>query len=452
MANLIVVISGTIYLVIIFVALIYFFGTKTGSRKVKTKRKIADDFERPFVSIIIPTYNEERNIKKCIDSLKKLNYPNYEIILSDGGSTDKTIEIARLKLENVVVDYNVPFGWIGKNWGCHLGYKKAKGEYLLFVDADTVHKPDSLIHFIKIAIERDAALLSLFPFQILEKWWESINIFIYFASMLTYGGRNSVNNPNKPNSYTASGQYMLFKRADYEAFGGHKSLKGSIVEDLALARVVKTKLGRLTYIDGTDLVTTRMYPDSAKQCWKGWMKALFPGTKLTQPRRITGATIFILWGLFAPTIIALMAVYATWPYILASSISYVIFSIILFTYWNGKGKHMWLSYILHPIGVLVFCIMLGVSAVNISIKKTATWRGREYVPDLYAGSQYEEKDNLVGDTNRLAQLETDKEIELDDQIQSFTYAKQKLPKKPSETKPAKDIFKSSSKTVSNKRK
>ena len=118
--------------------------------------------------------------------------------------------------------------------------------------SNLVHTPKSLTHFIKIAIERDAALLSVFPFQILENWWESINIFIYFASMLTYGGRNSVNNPKKPNSYTASGQYMLFKREDYESFGGHKSLKGSIVEDLALARIVKTRIGRLTFIDGTD--------------------------------------------------------------------------------------------------------------------------------------------------------------------------------------------------------
>ncbi|MHA1737772.1 MAG: glycosyltransferase [Candidatus Heimdallarchaeota archaeon] len=434
MVNLIVAISGSIYLVIILVALIYYFGTASGSRKVKNTRVLTDDFERPFVSIIVPTYNEERNIVKCLDSLKKLNYPNYEIIISDGGSTDKTIEIAQSKIDKVVIDYNVPPGWIGKNWGCYLGYKEAKGEYLLFVDADTVHKPESLDHFIKIAIERDSALLSLFPYQILEKWWESINTFIYFASMLTYGGRNSVNNPDKPNSYTASGQYMLFKRADYEVFGGHESLKGSIVEDLALARTVKTKLRRLTYIDGTDLVTTRMYPDSAKQCWNGWMKALFPGTKLTQPRRITGATIFVLWGLFAPTVIALMSVYATWPYIVASVISYIIFAIILFVYWNGKGKHMPLSYVFHPIGVLIFCLMLGISGVTIHIKKTATWRGREYVPDLYVGSQYEERDLIVGDTNRIAQLDTDKEIELDDQIHSFTYAKQKLPKKESKVK------------------
>ncbi|MHA1170559.1 MAG: glycosyltransferase [Candidatus Heimdallarchaeota archaeon] len=374
--------------------------------------------------MIVPTYNEERNIALCLQSLKELNYSRYEIIVSDGGSTDRTVEMAKSFVDKVVVDKVVPPGWVGKNWGCHLGYKEAKGDYLLFVDADTEHTPESLKHFIKVAMERNAALVSVFPFQRIKSWWESINPVFYFASNLTYGGRNSVNNPDKQKSYTASGQYMLFNRKDYEAFGGHEALKGSIVEDLALARTVKKKLRRLFFIDGSKLVYTRMYPDSPKQCWDGWKKCLFPGTKLTPPKQITGALLWFLWGMFAPIALALTIrfyllnpVGLQWLYILFASILYVVCGLSVFIYWNKKGAHQWVTYTFYPLVFFMFCFLLGYSALELSITKKTTWRGREYEPDLFVGTRYRNGEQFVDD-NRLAQLETDVEVELNEQINS----------------------------------
>jgi chlorobactene glucosyltransferase len=94
------------------------------------------------VSVIVPAYNEENNIRKCLKSLKALDYPNFEIILVDGGSTDKTVEVCSKLLDpdNIIVSDGLPEGWIGKSWACHLGQQKAKGEVLLFTDAVTEHK------------------------------------------------------------------------------------------------------------------------------------------------------------------------------------------------------------------------------------------------------------------------------------------------------------------------
>ncbi|MBN1331003.1 MAG: glycosyltransferase [Candidatus Heimdallarchaeota archaeon] len=428
--NLFLTIGGSIYLLIVLFALFYYFSAMSGKNKILPRTPIDDNFTEPFVSIIVPTYNEERNIAICLQSLKNLNYSNYEIIVSDGGSTDKTIDIAESMVSRVVVDETLPTGWIGKNWGCHLGYLHARGEYLLFVDADTEHTPESLKFFMKIALERNTALLSVFPYQRLQHWWESINPVFYFASNLTYGGRNSVNDPRKPNSHTASGQYMLFKRIDYEAFGGHEYLKGSIVEDLALARVVKQKHKRLFFIDGTKLIYTRMYPESPKQCWEGWKKCLFPGTKLTQPRRITGALMWFLWGLISPVAIGLTAAYAPWYYLMISCFLHVFCITAVFLYWNKKGTHLVITYLLFPLVDIVFCLLLAVSALQIVISKKMTWRGREYTPDLFAGSIiYTNNNNFVGDTTRLAQLNTDIEIELDDQIYSHVFTVQKVANK-----------------------
>jgi len=428
--NLFLMISGSLYILIILFALFYYFSAMSRKKNVLQIKNLEEDFEEPFVSIIVPTYNEERNIAVCLQSLKNLNYSNYEIIVSDGGSTDRTIEIAEALVDKVIIDKNVPRGWIGKNWGCHLGYKAAaKGDYLLFVDADTEHTPDSLRYFVRMSMERDAALLSVFPYQRLKNWWEAINPLFYFASNLTVGGTNSVNDPSKPNSHTASGQYMLFQRKDYEAIGGHEHIKGSIVEDLAFSRVVKIKTGRLFFINGTKLVYTRMYPDSPKQCYEGWKKCLFPGTKLTQPRRITGALMWILWGLLSPVAIVLSALYSPeWYYLLITSLLHVMSVSAFFIFWNKKGTHLLIAYLFFPLVNLAFCIMLLISALELVIKKKTTWRGREYEPDLFVASLYEKQEVLVGETNRMPQLDTDVEVELDDKIISESFGGFRLPK------------------------
>lgn len=421
--SIFLIIGGSVYLFIILFGLLYFIVSTSRSSKVLPRTPIEDDFKEPFVSIIVPTYNEEKNIANCLQTLKNLEYSNYELILSDGGSTDKTVEIAKKMIDKIIVDERLPNGWIGKNYGCHLGYKEAKGEYLLFVDADTKHTPISLNHFMKIALERNAALVSVFPFQRIKRWWEAINPVLYFASYLTYGGNNSVNDPRKKNSHTASGQYMLFKREDYEKIGGHEYLKGSIIEDLALSRRVKTKLGRLFFIDGSKLVTTRMYPDSPKQCWNGWKKCVFPGTKLTQPRRITGALMWFLWGLIAPVAIILTALYTPWYYLLIACFLYFLDAFAIFIYWNRKGTHQWVTYVFFPIVVFMFCIILGYSALELTISKKTTWRGREYEPDLFAGSLY-----VTNNNNGIGQLPTDVEIELDEQINGEQKEQVKLSK------------------------
>jgi len=426
--ELFLIISGSIYALIIFFALCYLFAAISGKKKILPRTPIQDDYKEPFVSIIVPTYNEERNIAICLQSLKNLNYTNYEIIVSDGGSTDKTIDIAESMVCKIVVDETVPDGWVGKNWGCHLGYLHAKGEYLLFVDADTEHTPDSLKHFMKIALERNTALLSVFPFQRLQRWWEGINPAFYFASFLTYGGRNSVNNPDKSNSYTASGQYMFFKRKDYEAIGGHEAIKGSIVEDLALARVVKKKLKRLFFIDGTKLVFTRMYPESAMQCWEGWKKCTYPGTKLVQPKRINGALLWFLWGIFAPVAIGLTAVYTKWYFLLIAVLLYVICIITVFIFWNQKGNHLLVTYLFLPLVDIAFCVVLAASAIELTISKKTTWRGREYTPDLFAGTKITNEELFVGNTNQMSQLQTDVENEFESDIFAQAVILQKVTK------------------------
>jgi glycosyltransferase involved in cell wall biosynthesis len=138
----------------------------------------------PFVSIVIPTLDEENNIGRCLDSILALDYPRTEIILVDGGSRDNTIQIAENYPIRIIVDPNLPEGWVGKTYGCHVAYLATKGDLLLFTDADTVHTPGSLKIAVSNLIGTESSLLSIYPYQICEKWYEYFISYFYQSVVL----------------------------------------------------------------------------------------------------------------------------------------------------------------------------------------------------------------------------------------------------------------------------
>ncbi|NHJ88080.1 MAG: glycosyltransferase [Asgard group archaeon] len=391
MESLWLLIVCSIYFALVLFSLLYYIIITVGK-----KDRISDQLLRalptePYVSIVVPTYNEEKNIQRCLTSLRQLNYSNFEIIVSDGGSTDKTIELARPLANQIVIDEKLPDNWIGKNYGCHLGYKASKGSILLFTDADTTHSPDSLRIAVSMLLEKKAGLLTIFPYQQLQKWWESIVPIHFFLSHFISGGPRRVNDPRRIHNYVALGQYMMFSREAYEKIGGHARLRGSIIEDYAFARVIKTELQSLYYLRTSKLVYTRMYPDSAKDCWYGFKKVLYAGIKLTPPRRIIFTLIYIFWGILSPVAITLAAIYGNSIYfIIAPPVTLGLLILTFVLVWTNKGRHFWITYLFFPILMLVFIISVIASMLELAVRKTTTWKGRKYKPDLTAGLEDEQ--------------------------------------------------------------
>ncbi|HUT79967.1 MAG TPA: glycosyltransferase [Candidatus Bathyarchaeia archaeon] len=386
MEKLWLLIVCSIYFALVFVSLLYYIIITVGKRDRISDQLLRSLATEPFVSIIVPTYNEEKNIQRCLTSLRQLNYSNFEIIVSDGGSKDNTISIARPLANQIIVDEKLPEDWIGKNYGCHLGYKAAKGSILLFTDADTTHSPDSLRIAVSMLLEKKAGLLTIFPYQQLQKWWESIVPIHFFLSHFVSGGPRQVNDPRRTHNYVALGQYMMFSREAYEKIGGHARLYRSIIEDYAFARVIKTELQSLYYLRSSKLVYTRMYPDSFMDCWNGFKKVLYAGIKLTPPRRIVFTLIYIFWGILSPVAIVLTAIYAESIYlIIAPPISLGLLILTFVLVWTNKGRHFWITYLFFPILMIVFIISVIASMVEMVVRKTTTWKGRKYTPDLNAG-------------------------------------------------------------------
>jgi len=228
---------------------------------------------RPTVSVIVPARNEQTCLGACLESLVAQTGVPFEMIVVDDHSTDRTREIAQSFSGVRVIDAGpLPEGWIGKNNAVTAGAREARGQWLLFTDADTVHLPGSLARALAEAKARQVDLLSYSPEQIVESFWEKAVMPVIFAELASAYRPSQVSDP-KSSSAAANGQYILIKRVTYDAIGGHAAIASSFLEDVALARAVKQSGKRIWFRYGGDQVRTRMY-QSFDQLREGWTKNL----------------------------------------------------------------------------------------------------------------------------------------------------------------------------------
>ncbi len=225
------------------------------------------------MSVIVPARNEEACLGSCLQSLVGQTGIRFEIIVVDDGSTDRTREIAEsFPGVRVISPGALPRGWSGKNNALVAGAKEARGEWFLFTDADTVHRPGSLAASVAEAHQQKAALLSYSPEQDVHGFWEKAVMPVIFAELASSYRPSDVNNPASA-AAAANGQYILISREAYEAVGGHAAVGSSLLEDVALARAVKASGRRIFFRYGGDAVRTRMYRSFA-QLKEGWTKNL----------------------------------------------------------------------------------------------------------------------------------------------------------------------------------
>lgn len=197
----------------------------------------------------------------------------FEVIVVDDGSTDRTRQIAESFANVRVIEAgSLPQGWTGKSHAAFTGAQQARGEWLLFTDADTVHKPGSLARGVAEAREHGAALLSYSPEQEVHGLAQRALMPLVFAELACQYKPREVCDPASATA-AANGQYLLISREAYEAIGGHSAVAGDLLEDVALARAVKRSGRKLRFRFGGDAVRTWMYRSFA-QMREGWTKNL----------------------------------------------------------------------------------------------------------------------------------------------------------------------------------
>ena len=246
----------------------------------------------PTISVIVPARNEEASLADCLQSLVAQTGLTFEIIVVDDHSTDRTRAIADIIPHSARHRSRpAPRGLDRQEQRRYRGARQARGEWLLFTDADTVHLPGSLAAALKEAQENGAELLSYSPEQIAVTFWEMATLPVVFAELARQYSPSKVSDPASPIA-AANGQYILIRRETYDAIGGHAAIADDILEDVALARAVKKSGRKIRFRYAADRVRTRMYRNY-RQLRDGWTKnlaLLFPN-----PGWLAAKTL-VLWA------------------------------------------------------------------------------------------------------------------------------------------------------------
>ena len=255
----------------------------------------SNEARAPEVSVIVPARNEEACLGACLESVVAQRGVEFEVIVVDDGSTDRTRAIAgSFPSVRVIEAGPLPRGWSGKSNAAMTGARAARGDWLLFTDADTVHAPGSLAHALAEAKQYGATLLSYSPRQELQGLLQRAVMPAIFAELArTYRPRD-VCDP-RSTSAAANGQYLLISRSAYDEIGGHAAVAHSLLEDVELARAVKNRGGTLRFRYGGDAVRTRMYRSFA-ELREGWTKnlvLLFPSPTALAASRLVEFTMVL---------------------------------------------------------------------------------------------------------------------------------------------------------------
>jgi glycosyltransferase involved in cell wall biosynthesis len=331
---------------------------------------------RPVVSVIVPARNEEACLAACLQSLVAQDAVPLEIIVVDDQSTDRTRAIAssfpRDRVQ-VIAAGEVPPGWTGKNNAVTTGSKAARGEWLLFTDADTIHRPGSLARSLEEANSQHAALLSYSPEQIVKGFWEKAVMPVIFAELAASFRPSQVSDPNSP-AAAANGQYILITREAYDAVGGHAAIAASLLEDVALARAVKRSGRKIFFRYGGGAVQTRMYRSFA-QLREGWTKnlaLLFP-----TPARLAAlrAIEFILIVASVATSLAAAVRGHREPAALAAMLAIIVYA--LFLKRIRRAHFAWDANLLGLLGLPIFSYLL-LRSKAAHANGSVRWKGREY--------------------------------------------------------------------------
>jgi glycosyltransferase involved in cell wall biosynthesis len=334
--------------------------------------------ERPMVSVIVPARNEEVCLGRCLESLVAQTGVDFEIIVVDDGSADRTREIAEsFPGVRVVNPGSLPPGWSGKNNAIVAAAATARGEWLLFTDADTVHRVGSLERALAEAQQRRAALLSYSPEQEVHGFWEKAVMPVIFAELASVYRPSEVSDPASP-AAAANGQYILASREAYDAVGGHAAVATSLLEDVALARAVKASGRRIFFRYGGDAVRTRMYRSFA-QLREGWIKNLALLFRSPVRLAVLRFTEFVL--IVGSAVVAfLMELRGRTVASVAVGVFTVTLAAMLLQRIR-KAHFSWDANVLALIGLPIFSYLLLRSKAAYQ-KGTISWKGRQYAGSL----------------------------------------------------------------------
>ncbi len=330
----------------------------------------------PSVGVVIAARNEEEDLGPCLDDLLAQDYPGLDIVVVDGGSSDRTREVARARAPRVrlLEEPPLPPGWVGKSWACETGQKEVRGDWILFADADIRAAPSALRAALEWGQEEKADLVTLAPRFETGSFWERVILPFYAQMVLTYFRTPRVNRPDS-RAAMANGQFTLVRRAGYEAVGGHRAVRTAVLEDVALARRYRSAGRTMRVAWAPDLLSTRMYRDR-HEMFEGLLKNVH-GTHFSSVRQgafLAGLVAFF-WLPFAILPVGLLA---GSPWVAGFGL---LLAVLLFVKHVAfaRGLRTPAAYgLLFPIAVGFYVVLLATSLARGARGDALRWKGRRY--------------------------------------------------------------------------
>lgn len=320
-----------------------------------------------FISILIPARNEEKNIAALLESILKQSFTNYEVIVLDDFSLDKTYSIVneysqkdrRIK---IIKGSELPNDWLGKNWACYQLAQQAEGKYLLFIDADVTLAENSILNAVMELKSKNASMLSVFPAQKINGFGEWLVVPLMNWLLLNFLPVKFVYKTKSKKFSAANGQFILIEKNVYNKIGKHEVVKDKVVEDMEIARRLKSQGFKIITLLGGNSVYCKMY-NSFSEAFIGFSKNFYRGFNLPKP------TFIILIIFFF--ILFLLPFYLLIYNILFTVIVMMIFIERIFISITSK-QNWFVNAVLHPLQMIA---MLAVGINSVTSPKIK-WKGR----------------------------------------------------------------------------
>ena len=344
------------------------------------------DHVKPKVSIILPARNEEKFIDKCLVSLLNQDYDNYEIIVINDSSEDSTGDLikkyAKKYSKIIPVDANPkPVGWVGKNWACMEGYKKATGELLLFTDADTKHANSVISLAVSHLLSLELDALTVIPRMLCLDLITKITLPMISTFLHTRFSALRVNDKSKNTGYFF-GSFFIIKKTAYDSVGTHEGVRQELIEDGALGKKVKESGFKMRMVRGEHLIDA-VWARDINTLWNALKRLMVP-FYLQNAKLAVASSIGVLFLLFMSFPIFAYSV-ILFNDTTSSLVLVVIAGIASALVYTGaildatKGLDLGIKYaLLAPIGGFVVAGGFFAGLIQAKSKDAVSWRGRTY--------------------------------------------------------------------------
>jgi glycosyltransferase involved in cell wall biosynthesis len=340
------------------------------------------------LSVIVPARNEEDCLGACLHSLVAQSEEvfqlgrDWDLIVVDDHSTDRTAEIAKgFACVTVLQAEKLEKLWTGKANAIWTAARKARGRWLLFTDADTVHEMGDLRRAMHEAARHKVGMLSYSPRQVVTGIWQRALMPLVFSELALAYPPAKVSDPNQRVA-AANGQFLLIEREAYRRMGGHPAVADKVLEDVELAFIAKRRKIGLWFRYADDAVATRMYRTTAAMM-EGWTKnlaLLFNNALALAMWRALDIALLVLLPWLAVELWSAPFAAHSFEWLGAGWVLLLLWvrNLVRFYARVAKSNFKFVDCALSPLGLPLFVVLLYRSWFQHKILKQVSWKGRTY--------------------------------------------------------------------------